>query len=77
MATEGLASRCLDKGIRLSKPMLDAVGDGFGARGDGDDRFDATVGLLGMIEVIEGRRPERSPAIQHVEWEGWILGRGS
>jgi hypothetical protein len=77
MAIEGLASRSMDKSIRLNKAMLDAISDGFGARDNGDDQFDAAVGLLGMIEVVEGRRPERSPAAEHLEWEGWILGRTS
>ena len=64
----GLPSRCKDNGIVLSDPMLAAVEEGF----DGDDQFDAAMGLLGMIEVVEGRRPESSPAMQHPEWEGWI-----
>lgn len=52
------------------------IGDGFGDRKDGEDQFDATVGLLGMIDVVEGRRGEGMPDAQDVKiWEGWILGQ--
>ncbi|HCD85061.1 MAG TPA: DUF429 domain-containing protein, partial [Agrobacterium sp.] len=38
-------------------------------------RFDAVVGLLGMLDVVDGRRDEGSPDIEAVQqWEGWILG---
>ena len=42
-----------------------------------DDAFDAMVGLLGLIAVVEGRRPEYAPAQGSVAAtvEGWILGR--
>jgi hypothetical protein len=33
--------------------------DGFGAHADGEDRFDALIGLLSMIGVVDGRRLER------------------
>jgi hypothetical protein len=32
---------------------------GFGPKKSGEDAFDALVGLLAMIEVVEGRRTER------------------
>lgn len=42
-----------------------------------DDAFDAMVGLLGLIAVIEGARAEHAPArgSAAAEVEGWILGR--
>ena len=48
---------------------------GFGNGADGEDRFDALVGLLGMLLVLEGEVAEGYPA----EWqirqiEGWLLG---
>lgn len=42
----------------------------------GDDAFDATVGLLAMIAVVNGARAEGvpdDPAVRSIE--GWILGR--
>jgi hypothetical protein len=52
------------------------ITDGFGNAKDGEDRFDATVGLLGMIDVVEGRRGEGVPEADDVKtWEGWILGQ--
>jgi len=41
-----------------------------------DDAFDAFVGLFGMIEVVQGKRPaveQREPPVTTVE--GWMLGR--
>lgn len=52
------------------------IRDGFGNGKDGEDRFDATVGLLGMIDVVDGRRCEGVPEADDVKaWEGWILGQ--
>ncbi len=65
----------------LARPDLDAhallpmIEDGFGADKAGEDRFDAAVGLLGMLDVVQGRRNEGAPDIDGVRlWEGWILG---
>jgi hypothetical protein len=49
--------------------------DGFGSSKSGVDKFDSLVGLLSLIEVVEGRRPEGSaPVGDGIAWEGWILG---
>jgi len=63
------------------RPDLDAdlllrdIEDGFGTDKAGEDRFDATVGLLGMLDVVDGRRSEGVPALPSVhKWEGWIIG---
>ena len=50
--------------------------DGFGAGADGEDRFDAMVGLLGMLGVVRGHRGSGEPddpLVRRVE--GWILGQ--
>lgn len=64
-----------------TRPNLDTsllhpfIEDGFGSDKAGEDRFDAVVGLLGMLDVVGGRRSEGIPAIASVrKWEGWILG---
>lgn len=50
--------------------------EGFGRHPYGDDMFDATVGLFGMLNVILGNQPCRIPEDEHVRRiEGWILGK--
>jgi hypothetical protein len=63
-------------GVSFSASAAGGLADGFGSLMSGEDQFDALLGLLKMIEVVEGRRPartERHEAI--IGWEGWILGR--
>lgn len=72
--TSNLGARCRSVGIRLSPDMARALADGFGPRKDGEDPFDAVVGLLGMIEVADGRRGAGQPR-SAAHWEGWILGQ--
>jgi hypothetical protein len=74
-ATTGLADRCHAHAIRLSPGMADALADGFGAGASGEDRFDAAMGLLGMIEVAEARRAAAPATTAAPHWEGWILGQ--
>lgn len=55
--------------------VLSHVEDGFGSDSAGEDRFDAFVGLLGMLAVVTGERAERSQVADEVLMqEGWILG---
>ncbi|MDJ0740808.1 MAG: DUF429 domain-containing protein [Gammaproteobacteria bacterium] len=51
------------------------LADGFGSGADGEDRFDAVVGLLAMLDVVAGRRGDgapQSPQVRRIE--GWICG---
>lgn len=62
--------------VDLSDLARSVVADGFGPKKSGEDPFDAFVGLLAMIELVDGRRSEGmagDPAVQL--WEGWILGQ--
>lgn len=53
-----------------------AIMDGFGADAAGEDRFDALVGVLGVINVLEGRRTDGIPDDPWLRrWEGWVLGQ--
>ena len=64
--------------VRLDDRLRGALEDGFGKGGDGEDRFDALVGLFGMLNVVLGNRPTGEPAVEHpeiVRIEGWILGQ--
>jgi hypothetical protein len=62
--------------IVFSADASAALASGYGSGKDGEDRFDATMGLLKMIEVVENRRPEQTEQPTGTShWEGWILGR--
>ena len=61
--------------VAFTEEASEALADGFGAKSNGEDQFDAALGLLKMIEVVDGRRregPETSS--EQAAWEGWILG---
>ena len=62
--------------VRLAPALRAELQDGFGPSADGEDRFDATVGLLGMLNVVLGHRPPGDPDDEAVHRiEGWILGQ--
>ncbi|TCZ58645.1 hypothetical protein EXY23_16790 [Roseicella aquatilis] len=53
-----------------------AVTAGFGADAAGEDRFDSVIGLLGLVGVLDGGRPDAVPADPWIRrWEGWVLGQ--
>lgn len=51
--------------------------DGFGSARAGEDAFDALLGLLAMLPVVEAPEHAISVALPPGQsaWEGWILGR--
>jgi hypothetical protein len=53
------------------------VADGFGDNADGEDRFDAFVGMIGALQVGLGVRADGVPWADRPvrEVEGWVLGR--
>ena len=56
--------------------LLRAIADGFGADAAGEDRFDALIGVLGVVNVLEGRRTDGIPDDPWLRrWEGWVLGQ--
>ncbi len=61
----------------LPTPALAAtIAAGFGADAQGEDRFDSCVGLLGLVGVLEGLRPDHIPVDAMIHrWEGWVLGQ--
>jgi hypothetical protein len=63
------------RGVMLSEQAQNAVCCGFESSSGGDDAFDAFLGLLMMIEVAAGMRPEAREHCAALAWEGWILGR--
>ncbi len=53
--------------------MLDA---GLGVDAAGEDRLDCLLGLLGLLQVLMGRRADAVPNDPWVRrWEGWVLGQ--
>ncbi len=63
-------------GIEPHAALAAAVATGFGADAQGEDRFDSVIGLLGLIGVLNGARPDFVPADPWVRhWEGWVLGQ--
>ena len=60
----------------LTDSLSAMIEDGFGNRGEGDDRFDAVIGLFGMVNVLRGNRAARDPRDNARRMiEGWILGQ--
>jgi hypothetical protein len=63
-------------GVAADPAAAAEIKDGFGATSDGEDRFDAVIGLLGMLLVLRGQRASGEPddpVVRRVE--GWILGQ--
>jgi hypothetical protein len=62
--------------LELAPGLRAQIEDGFGSKADADDRFDATVGILGVLDVVLGRRPAGEPGDPELRRiEGWILGQ--
>jgi hypothetical protein len=60
----------------LSAQARQTLASGFGSRGDGEDDFDALVGLLGMLRHVRtGAQVEAPPDPAVTSVEGWILGQ--
>ncbi len=57
--------------------MLDeAIATGFGTDAAGEDRFDCVIGVLCVINVLAGNRPDAAPDDHWIRrWEGWVLGQ--
>jgi hypothetical protein len=56
--------------------LAEQIAGGFGGDSAGEDRMDSVVGVLGLIDVLAGNRPDRAPSEFWIaRWEGWILGQ--
>ena len=72
-------------GIRAVMAGLDAEADagldlwlktGFGSDPAGEDRLDCVLGVLCVLMVLSGRRPDTPPPDPWLtRWEGWVLGQ--
>jgi hypothetical protein len=75
-ARAAAARQLMDAAARIAVSVdddtVEAIHQGF----ENDDAYDAFVGLLGMLNVVQGLRPEAPPLDDHVRRvEGWMLGR--
>ena len=56
--------------------LIAALNNGFGASAAGEDQFDSVLGVLCVIGVLTGQRPDTAPDDpQVIRWEGWVLGQ--
>jgi len=67
--------------IKLEPQLQSAIVNGFGPSSGAEDPFDATIGLFGMLNVLQGKRlpgelPTSEPLTKKLRnIEGWILGQ--
>jgi len=62
--------------VHPSPGMAVAIRDGFGTDPAGEDRFDCTLGVLCVLNVLAGHRPDTVPDDPWLtRWEGWVLGQ--
>jgi hypothetical protein len=62
--------------VSADADMEAAIQDGFGADEAGEDRFDSTIGVLCVLNVLAGNRPDGVPDDPWIrKWEGWVLGQ--
>ena len=62
--------------LAVAPELCAEITAGFGSQPGADDRFDAVIGLFGLINVVDGGRPSGEPddpAVRRIE--GWILGQ--
>jgi len=61
---------------RPDRDLVAAIADGFGADAAGEDRFDCVLGVLCVLNVLAGNRPDVTPPDPWLtRWEGWVLGQ--
>jgi hypothetical protein len=65
-------------GVTPDAALVHAVADGFGPDAAGEDRFDCVLGVLCVVNVLAGNRPDDAPGDVWIRrWEGWVLGQTS
>ena len=63
-------------GVAPQAALQTAVTGGFGADAAGEDRFDCVLGVLCVLNVLVGNRPDTAPDDPWIRrWEGWVLGQ--
>lgn len=73
-----LIKQAVTTGIKINPELERSLAEGFGFSPTGEDRFDAVVGLIGMLQIISGRRFFLEPETKKIrKIEGWIFGLAS
>ena len=73
-----LAAAMAALSVEPDHAMRLALRAGFGADPAGEDRFDSVLGLLCVLNVLAGHRPDNAPDDPWLRrWEGWVLGQTS
>ena len=71
-----LLDACERLGVTPDPALRDAITAGFGQDAAGEDRLDCVLGLLCLIQVLDGGRADHIPDDPWVRrWEGWVLGQ--
>ena len=61
---------------RPDPALAQSLTHGFGQDAAGEDRMDCVLGLLGVLQVLAGRRTDSAPDDPWIRrWEGWVLGQ--
>jgi hypothetical protein len=78
VASRALVDWAMKTKTKISAELMVQLEDGFGPSRDGEDPFDAVVGLCGMLNVLLGRRelsePKDFAKTVNVDVEGWMFG---
>jgi hypothetical protein len=71
-----LAGAMAALGVLADPELRRAITNGFGSDAAGEDRFDCVLGVLCVLNVLAGNRPDTAPADPWIRrWEGWVLGQ--
>ncbi len=74
-AVKQLGLYAAQNAIEISPAVLTDIASGFGPEQGKDDAFDALVGVMGLIRIADGKRPEHLPTDPIItKREGWIVG---
>ena len=76
-AAPALLGFCSEHGIVPDDELAGQILDGFGPGRDGEDPFDAVVGLLGMIATVRTAPPGLPDDAAVRQCEGWIFGQAA
>jgi hypothetical protein len=72
---DGLCAAAGRAGLQPGTELAAAIAHGFGPGPRGENAFDATVGLIGMLLTLRGLRPaDPPPDLAIRRHEGWMLG---
>ena len=62
--------------VTATAALTECLATGFGPDAAGEDRLDCVLGVLAVINVLAGHRPDGIPPDPWLRrWEGWVLGQ--